>query len=224
MQIVLLADTSTGMQRMVRDVRKGLKAFAQGIWAKSPDSDIALMEFGERPAQVTPATTAATVLGAGIDRLNEHSGSGAYLLDAILDAATLLQKRNAERPTIVVFARESSPEFSQDRSKQIEDALKKMRGSLWVVLLQGSGQPSMSDETRYRDLVIGDVSTRSGGTRDVVLDMLGIEPKFTQLADRLTSQYVVVYGRPESLIPPSKLDVATKRAGARILAPRWTGQ
>jgi hypothetical protein len=58
----------------------------------------------------------------------------------------------------------------------------------------------------------------------MLLDRIAIEPRFQQLATRLTSQYAVIYGRPESMIPPTKLAVAVKRPGARVLAPQWTGQ
>jgi hypothetical protein len=225
MQILVAVDTSANMQRALQDLRKALKTFSQAIWAKSRDSDIALMEFGERPAQLSPATTAATVLDQGIDRIFEHSNSGAYLMDAMLDATAFLAKRNATRPVIVVFARESSPEFSHDRSREIETALKKTRASFWVVLL-GNDMRSLesTDEKRYRDLVIGDLTVKSGGSRELVLDPIGIEPRFGLLADRLTSQYVVTYSRPDTLIPPTKLDVSIKRPNARVQASQWAAQ
>jgi hypothetical protein len=224
MQITLLLDTSAGMQLLVQDLRKAIQAFSQAVWAKSPDSDVALMEFGERPNQLSPPTTSAAVLLRGLDRLVEHSGSGAYALDAIADASAALKKRGATRPVIVVFVLESGPEFSPQQYQQIEDALKDSHGSLWALVLQGRLGPSRSDEGRNRDVVLGDVTTRSGGTREMLLDRIAIEPRFQQLATRLTSQYAVIYGRPESMIPPTKLAVAVKRPGARVLAPQWTGQ
>jgi hypothetical protein len=224
MQIVLLIDTSAGMQLLISDLRKGAQAFSQTVWAKSPDSDVTLMEFGERPRQLSPPTTTAAVLARGLEGLAEHAGSGAYLLEALVDASTALKKRAAKRPVVAVFVRETSPEFSQQTYAQIEDALKSTRASLWVLVLQGGRGSNGSDEDRNRNVVIGDVTAHSGGTREILLDRMGIEMRFQQLANRLTSQYAVIYGRPESLIPPSKLDVGIKRAGARVLAPRWTGQ
>ena len=39
-----------------------------------------------------------------------------------------------------------------------------------------------------------------------------------QLADELTNQYVVQYGRPEQLIPPEKVQVTVKRQGLTVRA------
>jgi hypothetical protein len=72
--------------------------------------------------------------------------------------------------------------------------------------------------------VIGDVTTKSGGTREVALDKMNLEAQFAKLGDRLTSRYAVIYSRPDAMIPPSKLEVTIKKAGLRLLAPRWSGQ
>ena len=162
MQIAMLVDTSAGMQVLVQDLRKGVQAFSQAVWAKSPDSDVTLMEFGERPNQLSPPATSAAVLTRGLDRLAEHSGSGAYALDAITDASTALKKRDAKRPVIAAFVLESSPEFSQQQYQQVEDALKVSHASLWALVLQSRGGPSMSDEGRNRDIVLGDVTEIRG--------------------------------------------------------------
>jgi hypothetical protein len=224
MQIALLVDTSAGMQVMVRDLRIGIQSFSQALWAKSPDSDVTLMEFGERPNQLSPPTTSQEVLGQGLGRLTEHSGSGAYTLEAIAEASTALKKRGAKRPVIAVFVRESSPEFSEQQYQQVEDMLKSSHAALWALLLQQGPARNGSDAKRNRDVVLGDITTRTGGTREILLDPLGINPQFERLAARLVSQYAVIYARPESLIPPSKLEVTSKRPGARVLSSRWIGQ
>jgi hypothetical protein len=223
MQIALLVDTSADMQVSLHDVRLGVQAFSRAIWSKNPESDISLMEFGQRPSQLAAATKSAEALKAGTDRLVERGGSGAFVLEAVSDTVKSLKSRNAPRPVIVVFSRESSPEFSTFRSEAIESAIKDARAELWSLVLR-EGQPDNSDEARQRDIVLGDVATRSGGSREILLNRMGIEPSLTRLADRLTSQYVVTYARPDSLVPPTKLEVVVRKAGLTVLAPRWTGQ
>jgi VWFA-related protein len=224
MQIVLLADTSGSTGPVIQDLRKGLQAFARAVWAKSPETEIALMEFGERPMKVVDFTRTFSVLDRGVGRLFEHSGGGAYLLEAILDAAKALKTKEARRPVIVAFGSEASTEFSPQTYQDVETALKGSRAALWAIDLSSAAGPSRTDEARNRGIVLGDVTTRSGGMQDTLLDRMTIEKRFQDVAGRLTSQYAVVYGRPESLIPPTKLDVAVKRQGARVLAPHWTGQ
>jgi len=224
MQIMMLVDTSAGTQLMMPDVRKGLQAFAKTIWAKSPDSDIGLMEFGERPNQLADLTRTASVLDRAVGRLFEHTGAGAYLLEAILEASKTLKKREAARPVIAVFDSEGSTEFSPQTYREIEDALKNARAALWSVELVSSAGPGRSDEARNRNIVLGDVTGKSGGMTDSLLDRMMIERRFTDLATRLVSQFAVTYARPESLIPPTRLDVSVKRDGVRVIAPHWTGQ
>jgi len=224
MQIVLLVDTSTDMQVVLQDARRGLQAFARGIWAKSPESTITLMEFGERPRQIGSPTTDAKVFDGFINGLVEHAGSGTYLLDALVEASAQLNKRHAERPVVVVFEREASQELSTRFAAQVESAIKDAHATLWTLVLQEGDRPDTSNERRERDLVLGDTAVHSGGAREALLNRISIESRFTQLADRLTSQYAITYSRPESLIPPTKLDVTSKRAGVRIQAPQWIGQ
>lgn len=223
MQIVVLVDTSSDMQLPLEDLKPALKKFSHAIWAKNPDSDITLMEFGERPNQLVLRAKSPAVLDPAVDHLFEHQGSGGYLLDALNDAARLLKGRSAARPVVVVFGREDTQEFSAKRADQAEATLKDARVALWALVLQEHG-PNASDEARQRDLVLGDTSDKSGGTRETLLHRMAIDPSFTQLADRLTNAYVVTYSRPDSLIPPTKLEVSVKRDGARALATHWTGQ
>jgi hypothetical protein len=224
MQIVVLVDTSDGTQLMLQDARLGLRAFARAIWDKSPDSDITLFEFGERANQLDSPTAAAASLDSTMNRLFQHPGSGGYLLDALGEATQLFKKREAARPVLIVLAREATEEFSHVLASRVEAGLKDSHAALWVFLLQEGDPPRASDEMRQRDIVFGDVAARSGGGRDVLLNRMVIEPQLIQLAARLTSQYVVTYSRPESLIPPTRLEVSVKRAGVRVQASHWTSQ
>jgi len=225
MQIFVLVDTSAGTQVLIPDLRKGVQTFASVIWARSPESEIALMEFGERPTHLADFSRSASVLDHGIERLNEHTGSGAYLLEAVADASKALKKKEAKRPIIAVFAAAGSREFSTLTSKRIEDSLKDANNTtLWALELQDNGRADMSDEGRERGVVLGDVTAKSGGTREIMLDRMNMEAKFTTLAERLSSQYALTYAHPDSLVPPSKLEVTLKRQGARLLAPKWSGK
>jgi VWFA-related protein len=226
MQVVLLVDTSGGTQLLMQDVRKGIQVMAGALWGRTPDTEISLMEFGERPSQLAEFSRSATLLDKGVGRLFEHTGSGAYLLEGIIDAAKALQKHAAKRPVIVVFTTEGSREFSSQTSQNVEESLKNAgNASLWAIELHSAGgSPGQSDEERQRNIVLGDVTAKSGGARDTVLDRMSIEPQFTKLADRLALQYTVTYSRPDSLIPPSKLEITATRPGLKVFAPKWSGQ
>ena len=78
------------------------------------------------------------------------------------------------------------------------------------------GQPSgsLSDEMRNRDQVVAIGTERTGGRRDNVLALTAAAPKMKQLAQELLNQYVVTYARPDTLIPPEKIEVTVDQAGA----------
>ena len=42
------------------------------------------------------------------------------------------------------------------------------------------------------------------------------------VATQLLAQFVVTYGRPETLVPPDKLEIKLTNNDLRLAAPRWT--
>lgn len=224
-QIALLIDTSQVTQGATADLRDAVKAFATTIWAQSPDSQVALYTFGERPQQVVTYTSEAPILQRGVDRLFATQGSGAYFLEAIVEAAGGLRSGKATRPAIVAYVDENGPEFSNRRHDQVFDALSEARASLWTIARQSFGSDPMTSENRERASVLGDVTTRSGGRNATIFAPSSLKERFTAVARDLLNQWAVTYGRPESLIPPEKLEVRLVKAdGYRLTAPRWTNK
>jgi len=60
-------------------------------------NEVAIIAIGERPTIFAPSTTSAANLQKGVDRLWSLQGSGAYLLDGIVEAMDL-------RPDLVICA------------------------------------------------------------------------------------------------------------------------
>ena len=139
LQIALLVDTSTASQASIPDLREGVRAFGAAIWAKSPDSQIALYTFGERPTLATDYTSSAVALSRGVDSLFAASSSGAYFIDAVIESGAALAKRQPARGAVVAYIDENGPEFSNRRHEQAFDAIAAARASLWTVTRQGFG-------------------------------------------------------------------------------------
>ncbi len=224
LQIALLVDTSTASQGSIPDLREAVRAFGATIWAKSPESQIALYTFGERPTLATDYTTSAVALGRGVDTLFAASGSGAYFIDAVIESAAALAKRQPARGAIVAYIDENGPEFSNRRHEQAFDAVASARASLWAITRQGFGDAVMTTEGRERSTIIGDVTARTGGKSSMIFAPSALKGRFTEVADQLLAQFAVTYGRPESLIPPERLDVRLSLEGYRLTAPRWTNK
>jgi hypothetical protein len=222
MQIAILVDTSAVTGAAISDLRVSIKAFGAAIWAKSPETEIALYTFGERPTLETDYSSSAANLERRVDRLFAATGSGAYFIDAVMDAAAGLKKRSAARPVIVAYVDENGPEFSNRRHELAFESVAAARASLWVVARQGFATSTASPENRERAMVIGDVTTRSGGRSSMVFDGSAIKGRLAEMAAQLLAQFVITYGRVDSLVPPEKLEIRLVNPDLRLAAPRWT--
>jgi VWFA-related protein len=212
--ISLLVDDSQAATDAIQFMRDALLSFVQRLSGKA---EIAVATIGERPTIQLDYTTSTEALKKAVTRIFQRTGSGAYLLDGIVDVSRGLQKREAKRPTIVAITSEEGPEFSNRAYQQVLDALLSSGAALHVLAL---GQPSSSqtDEMRNRNIVIAEGTDKTGGRRDQVLALSGLTDRLNQVADELTNQYVVQYGRPEQLIPPEKVQVSVTRPGLTVRA------
>ena len=214
--IALTVDDSQASTYAIQFIRDALKNFVKKMDGRAR---IALSTVGERPTSVVEYTESAAQLEKGVTRLFARSGAGAYLLEAIVDLSRGLERREEPRKAIIAITVESGPEFSTLYSKPVLDALYRSGATLHVLAI---GQPanSMTDEGRNRNIVIADGSENTGGRRDQILAESGLNDRLLQLGDELLQQYVVSYTRPETLIPPEKIEVTVNKPGLTVHAPR----
>lgn len=210
MDIAVLVDDSQAATRAIADLRKGLQSFAD---AMVKGNQISLITFGERPTILVDYTTTPAQLEAGINRIFARPGTGAYLLEAIVEAARGLSRREAARPVMVVVTTEGL-EFSNDYHAKVLEALHESGATMHALILSGRGDTSpQSDEIRNRNVVLADGPATTGGRRDYLLAESSITPALEQLAGELRHQYRLVYSRPDALIPPKTLAVTVRRTG-----------
>jgi VWFA-related protein len=220
--IAVTIDDSQSATHAIQFFRDGLPNFVKKLDGKA---EIALSTVGERPTPLVEYTTSAAQLQKGIGRLFARPGSGAYLLEALVELSRGLEKRTAPegepalRKHIVALTVESGPEFSNLYYERVLDALKKSGATLHVLAI-GNPASSDTDEMKNRNIVIAEGTSLTGGRRDQVLAESGISDRLGQLADELTNQYLVSYSRPETLIPPEKLDVSVSKPGLTVRAPK----
>jgi VWFA-related protein len=218
--VALLVDDSQAASAGIQMIRDGVESFIKGLAGKA---EIALVTFGERPTIAVEYTTDQKKLLDGGRRIFPRSGAGAYLMDAIVEVSKGLQKRKAARPVIAVLTLDNNVEFSNRHYDNVLSELDKSGAALHVVAL---GQPStnLNDEMRNRNQVIAMGTERTGGRRDNVLALTAAGPRMAQLAAELVAQYVVTYARPETLIPPEKIEVTVTKPGLTARARTHTGQ
>ncbi len=167
-------------------------------------------------------TSNLALLNRAIGRVFSEQGSGAYLLEALQAVAGGVTKREPERAVVLALLVRSAPEFSNTPYDNVIDALRKSGAAFDAITIQAGGEPPTAGEAATamhdRDIVLDEASRATGGRNDQALSGLSLEPLFKSIAAELRAQYRVVYARPESLIPPEKIQVSVKTPGLTVRA------
>lgn len=216
--IALLIDNSAAATRTIAPTREAVRAFVAQM---AVGNQIAIIGLADRPTILVDFTSSPERLEQGLGRLFAMSGSGMTLLDAIVEVANGIRKRDAPRAVIVPIIT-AGTEFTNRYARDVVDVLKDSGAALHAIVV---GNLTMgSTEERERALAIDQGSRETGGQHVTLLAETAIEQALMKLARELSSQYKVVYGRPESLIPPEKIVVGTARTGVTMRGTPARGQ
>ena len=220
MPVAILVDNSQAAREHIADIRRALTSFVTELDGIGP---IAIIGVADRPTILRDYTTSQKQLHDGIGRVFAMPDSGATLLDAIPETSKGLQKREEDRAAIVVLTTENL-EFSTQHYTQVLEDLKKGGAMMHTVVLNTPAGVSLTDEARNRAVVLDRGPRESGGTRTDVLASQAFEVKLKELASIMKSQYRVVYSRPQTLIPPEKLEITSAKPGIDASGGQARGQ
>lgn len=220
MAVAILVDNTQEATSHVADIRRGLTAFVKALDGLGP---VSIIGVADRPTILRDYTTDAKQLEDGVGKVFAMPGSGATLLDAVVETSRGLEKRQEERAALVILTTENT-EFSTRHYKDVLEALRRGGAQMHIVVLNSPKGVSLDDPARNRASVLDLGPKQSGGTRADVLASQAFEAKLLELAAILKSQHRVVYARPQSLIPPEKLEVASARAGVTAVGGAARGQ
>jgi len=220
MAVVILVDNSQAAAPHIAEIRRALQGFVRALDGIGP---IAIVGIADRPTILRDYTTDQKQLEAGIGKVFAMPDSGATLLDAIVEISRGLQKREEDRAAMVLVTTENV-EFSTRHYNEVLEELAKGGASLHAVVLNTPAGSSLDDAARNRAFVLDRGPKDSGGTRSDLLAAQAFEAKLKDLAAILKSQQRVVYARPQALIPPKKVEVATTKAGLEASGGPARGQ
>jgi len=207
MDIALLADNSAEATDLVGPLRDALRDF---VGRMAGDNRVALMTLADRPTILVDYTTSLIRLEEGIGRLFSMSGSGMTLLDTLVEVSNGLRQRETTRAVIVPIIT-GGVEFSNRRGLDVIDAIQQSGAALQAFVL---GYPNFGGGTmsgRERSVVLDAGTRATGGQHITLLTESAVKPALQKLARQLSSQYKVVYSRPESLIPPETTEVTSRQ-------------
>lgn len=232
LDLAVLVDTSQAVEPFIADLRRGLTEFLKAIGTRH---QIALIGFGQRPTALVDYTRDMKRVTDGANRLFAQSGSGAYLMDALIDVSRGLRKRENTRRSVLVITSEG-PEFSNRYSSDVLDEVRESgaRTDVFVITerpassraLDASQQDlsastSLQDQTaQQRAIALNEAPRMTGGRRDDLVSSMGLGARLRALANELNNQYRVVYARPAALIPPTSIEVQMTRPELSVRATR----
>ena len=160
---------------------------------------------------------------------------GGQIVEGVFEASRELQRRQVERPVIIVFS-DTDAEYSTLPAAHVLNQLQESGAVLYVIsivkMVQGTlpnsgivpDKPSdLLDKAVDVNQVLGDGPKQSGGRRAEIIGTAGPIPVLQQIGEELTHQYVITYIVPAGEKPNQKLSVSTKRKGISVRAPSRSG-
>jgi len=217
--IALLVDNSAAAADSINQLRDALRSFIRKM---ADGNQIAIVALADRPTIFVDYTSDQQRLEAGIGRLFSQSTSGMTLLDAIIETSRGLGKRETPRAVIVPVINDGV-EFTNRYHRDVINAATSAQAALHAITV-GSFYLNGEDAIRERALVLDLGTKETGGQRVTLLSPMALDNALGKLARELSSQYKVVYGRPQSLIPPSKTEISSARPGVTVRGAPMRGQ
>jgi len=209
MSVAILVDNSQAVTPNIADLRRALGSFVKSLEGVGP---VAIIGVADRPTILRDYTTDQKQLQDGVQRVFAMPGSGATLLDAIVEVSQGLGKRDTDRAAMVIVTTENQ-EFSTRHYRDVLEGLAAGGAMMHALVLTGPGGTALNDEARNRASVLDLGPKASGGSRVDVLTSQAFEGRLQELAAILKSQHRVIYSRPQTLIPPSKIEVSATKPG-----------
>jgi hypothetical protein len=213
--ITVLVDNSVASTRALQDIRLGVEKFVTTFAGPHP---ITLVTVADRPTVQVNSTTSKAQLLRGAKRLFVQPDAGSTMIEAVIEASRAIGKRKPERAAIIAIT-SFGVEFS-DRGYQFAlDALADSGAVLHVLELQDTQRAdTQSQNVRDRNVVIDRGTTETGGSRELLLANQSLSDALQKVGKIATTQFEVIYGRPDTLIPARTIEVLSSRPTLKIRA------
>lgn len=208
--VAILVDNSAAISDGLVFMRRALSSFVARI---GPGNQVAVIGLADRPTILVDYTGDPKRL-ADASQVFSMPASGMTLLDGIYETAQGLGRRETPRAVIVAVFTDGQ-ELSYRYAKDVVAAARDADVALHMVTV---GRFFYAEEhgIRERSLLIDDGPRVTGGQRISLLTPHALDDTLQRLARELSSQYKVVYGRPDSLIPAEGVEVSSARPGVTM--------
>ena len=231
MSVVLLVDDS-GMG--IADIRLGVASFVTRLVGRA---EFSLIGIADQNRTLVEFTEDEAKLANGLVALRSRIGPlGQHLMEALTSSMSVLEKREAVRPVIVVLTNQAH-ETGNPSLRPIMDRIDRSGAALYVVEIQQpgfqTGLPAGPNENmsafsrdndaaepdRVRLQVLNTGPPATGGRYQRLVSSPGAPAAMRSIAQELLDQYVIVFGseaKPEGTV---KISLSTSKPGVTLRAP-----
>ena len=218
--IALLVDNSAAATDEITFIRDAVAKFVADMAA---NNRVALIGLADRPTILVEYTNDPAKLTAGAARLFAMPGSGMTLLDAVVETSQGLEKREGARAVIVPVVTDGT-EFTNRYSKDVVAALKRAGAAFHAVTMGTFLHSDQDHGIRERSFLLDEGPRATGGQRITLLAPNALTTWMQRLARELSSQYKVVYGRPDSLYASDDVAITSARPGVTMRGTHARGE
>ena len=220
MQIAIIVDDNgTGLFRV------GVARFIEALLGRA---EFSISTVTGQTMRLVDYTTDTRELSEAVAKLGARpaTNDGNQLLDGITGVALEMAKRKAARPVILALTVGGDDVTPMEPDDALDD-LRRGGATLYVVSVLNSALRQTSTPSRPAEMiseghalsaVLGDGPKRSGGYREEISAIAGVNPRLQRLADQLKRQYVIEYSL-DGAKPSDRLSVTTKRKDVSLRAP-----
>ena len=224
--IAILVDTSQAARPDFQQLRTAVRQFVDRLSGR----EIVLYTFGERAMRVTDFTRDVEKIRRAADGLFAQPEGESHVLDAIIESAKSLQKREAPVSLIVVVSAGGNDQSSRT-PREVFEAVLPSRSIVQVVemrtprasgrLTNPRGRRSSTSDRRaeaalgLEELLRG-LAERTRGRYDLIYSSSGYFSTLNDLQRRLAAEVFLEYLSSENGGPASGLQLGSRVPGASV--------
>jgi len=211
LDLALMIDTSLSALKELEFERLAAMRFIKSVLR--PQDSMAVYEISENVARLTPYTSRAESLEAGLKHLT--AGAGTSLYDAVCLSSGELQRRPPNRRRVVVLVTDAGETTSRSKFEDARQAALQAEILLYTIVIRPVKNESFRNTAGEHALAT--ITDSTGGAMFWADDASQLDPYYTEIDRELRTQYLLAF-YPQPLPPKGSIRHLEVRVAAGDVA------